>query len=49
MYEKRCDLQQRSGVIDGIIHRMKEELGGKATVIATGGLARKSFRIEGEM
>jgi type III pantothenate kinase len=27
------------GQVDGIVHRMREELGGKATVIATGGLA----------
>ena len=30
-----------AAAIDGIIDRMKEELGGKATVIATGGLAQK--------
>ena len=30
-----------AAAIDGIIDRMKEELGGKATVIATGGLAKK--------
>ena len=30
-----------AAAIDGIIDRMKEELGGKPTVIATGGLAKK--------
>ncbi len=29
-----------AGMIDGIIERMEEELGEKATVIATGGLSR---------
>lgn len=34
-------LYSSAGAIDGIIDRMEEELGQKATVIATGGLARK--------
>lgn len=34
-------LYSNAGAIDGIIARMEEELGEKATVIATGGLARK--------
>lgn len=34
-------LYSNAGALDGIIERMEEELGQKATVIATGGLAKK--------
>ncbi len=34
-------LYSSAGAIDGIIDRMEEELGQKATVVATGGLAKK--------
>ena len=34
-------LYSNAGAIDGIIDRIEEELGEKATVIATGGLAKK--------
>ncbi|MBR5578471.1 MAG: type III pantothenate kinase [Lachnospiraceae bacterium] len=34
-------LYSNAGAIDGIIERMEEELGEKATVVATGGLAKK--------
>lgn len=34
-------LYSSAGAIDGIIDRIEEEYGGKTTVIATGGLARK--------
>jgi type III pantothenate kinase len=34
-------LYSNAGAIDGIIERIEEELGKKATVVATGGLAKK--------
>ena len=34
-------LYSNAGALDGIIERMEEELGHKATVVATGGLAKK--------
>ena len=34
-------LYSNAGALDGIIDRMEEELGKKATVVATGGLAKK--------
>ena len=34
-------LYSNAGALDGIIDRMEEELGQKATVVATGGLAKK--------
>ncbi len=38
---KRGVLYSNAAAIDGIIDRVEEELGEKATVIATGGLAKK--------
>lgn len=34
-------LYSNAGAIDGIVERIEEELGQKATVVATGGLAKK--------
>ena len=38
---KSCVLYSNAAAIDGIIDRIEEEIGQKATVIATGGLAKK--------